>query len=117
MDELGFDLKDEDARDRIEILFWKVTQRLLALGFSVILESGFWLRSDRDEKRQGARALGARVELWYLDVPLEQRWSRIRKRNEGPMWRAAPIEREQLERWSRYFETPSTSELELFNRH
>ena len=74
---LGFDIQDEQARDHIEALFWKLAQRLLALGQSVILESGFWSRSDRDEKRLGARALGVDGELHYLEVPLEERWRRI----------------------------------------
>jgi hypothetical protein len=47
----------------MDVLFWGLTQRLLALGQNVVLESGFWLRSDRDEKRLVARGLGARVEL------------------------------------------------------
>lgn len=38
---LGVDLFDEGTRDRLERLFWEHAQRLLALGQSVILESGF----------------------------------------------------------------------------
>lgn len=60
---LGIDLNDEPMRDRLEVQFWELAKDLLRLGQSVILESGFWLRSDRDEKRLGARALGAAVEL------------------------------------------------------
>jgi len=41
--QLGFDLFDEHARERIEKMFWQLTERLLQLGQSVILESGFWL--------------------------------------------------------------------------
>ena len=86
MSDLGIDLQDEAARERIEVLFWKLAQRFLALGQSVILESGFWLRSDRDEKRLGARALGVSIELHYLDVPLDERWRRIGTRNQDGMW-------------------------------
>jgi predicted kinase len=66
LNDLGVDLNDEPTRDRLELVFWTLAQRLLELGQSVILESGFWLRSDRDEKRLGARALGVGVELCYL---------------------------------------------------
>jgi predicted kinase len=88
MVQLGFDLYDEAARDRIEVLFWQLAQQLLVLGQSVILESGFWLRSDRDEKRLGGRALGASVELHYLDVPIGERWRRIETRNAEGIWGA-----------------------------
>ena len=112
---LGFDIQDEQARDHIEALFWKLAQRLLALGQSVILESGFWSRSDRDEKRLGARALGVDVELHYLEVPLEERWRRIEVCNDDPMWSGAPISRDQLEAWDRYFEVPDSDEIDLFD--
>jgi predicted kinase len=109
-------INDEDARDRIENLHWKLAQRLLAVGQSVILDSGFWLRSDRDEKRLGARALGASVELHYLDVPLDERWRRIEIRNQTPMWSSTPITRAQLEGWDRYFDSLDAAELALFDR-
>src|SRR5271165_4835588 len=91
MAHLGFDLHDEAARDRVEVLFWQLAQQALALGQSVVLESGFWLRSDRDEKRLRARALGASVELHYLDVPMDERWRRIEARNAEGTWGAVPI--------------------------
>src|SRR6185437_6585537 len=46
---LNIDLRDEATRDRLEREFWRLAQRMLALGQSVILESGFWQRADRDE--------------------------------------------------------------------
>jgi len=112
---LGIDLHEEPPRDRIEILFWQLTQQLLSLGVSVILESGFWLRADRDEKRLGARALDVRVELHHLDVPLDERWRRIGLRNQEQGWRSSPISYEQLASWDRFFEPPSEDELALFD--
>jgi predicted kinase len=113
--ELGIDLHDEAVRARLEVLFWQLSQHLLSLGQSVILESGFWLREDRDEKRLGARALGAGVELHYLDVPFEKRWNRVSRRNREPIWCRSPITYDQLAGWDQYFEPPSTSELALFD--
>ncbi|HEX8033904.1 MAG TPA: AAA family ATPase [Ktedonobacterales bacterium] len=114
MANLGFDLYDEAVRERLEVQFWHLAQDLLRLGQSVILESGFWLRSDRDEKRLGARALGAAVELHYLDVPLDERWRRIEKRNAEGAWHTVPITRAQLESYERFFEIPERAELDLF---
>lgn len=54
MAHLGVDLFNEEFRDRLEQLFWDLAQTLLRRGRNVIPESGFWLRSDRDEKRLGA---------------------------------------------------------------
>ena len=66
---LDVDPFDEVFQDKLEAEFWELTQRLLVLGTSVVLEWGFWARSERDEKREAARTLGAAVELRFLDAP------------------------------------------------
>ncbi|HTJ39772.1 MAG TPA: AAA family ATPase [Dactylosporangium sp.] len=113
---LGIDLFDVAARIRLERQFWRMAQDLLRLGQSVILESGFWLRSDRDEKRLGARALGAAVELHYLDVPLDELCRRLEARNAAGTPATAAITREMLEQHAPLFEAPDADELGLFDR-
>ena len=115
MARLGADLWDEPVRERLEALFWELAQDLLRRGQSVILESGFWLRSDRDAKRLGARALGATVELRFLDVPLDELWGRVAARNACGSWGTAPITRANLEHWSSLFEPPTPAEQHLFD--
>lgn len=104
-----------EPRERLEIVFWEHAQALLRLGMSVILESGFWLRSDRDEKRLGARAIGAAVELRYLDVPFEELVRRVEARSTGPQWRYTPMTRDMMVSWLPYFDTPGADELALFD--
>jgi predicted kinase len=115
MAHLAIDLWDEDARDRLEKLFWQLTQELLQLGQSVILESGFWLRSDRDEKRLGARALGVPVELRYLATPTEELVRRVEARSAQNLWGTVPIARQHLEGWLPFFQAPDDEELALFD--
>jgi predicted kinase len=71
MDALSIGLYDEESRARIEALQWKFGQELLKLGLAVIIEWGTWGRSERDTLREGARMLGAAVELHYLSAPPE----------------------------------------------
>jgi len=78
---LSIDLYDEAKRAAVESLQWDVAARALALGVDVILENGFWSRAERDEYRSRAKALGARVELRFLDVPRDELWARLSKRN------------------------------------
>ena len=115
MADLGVDLYDEPTRERLEQRFWLLAQELLRLDASVVLESGFWLRSDRDEKRRGAQGLGAAVELWWLDVPIEERWRRIQRRNGQGKHGSVPIQRDQLLAWESSFERPDEDELALFD--
>jgi predicted kinase len=110
---LGLDPHDSELRDRLELLQWEQARQLLRLGTSVVLESGFWGRSDRDEKRAAARKLGVGVELRVLDTPLEERWRRIEQRmNEES---GIVITRAQLEEWERFWEPVTPEELALFD--
>lgn len=113
MADLGIDLFDVGGRDRLERRFWLVAQDVLRTGGSVILESGFWLRSDRDEKRRGARAIGAAVELRFLDVPIDELVRRLDEREATAA--SARISRPELERWLPLFEPPDAAELALFD--
>jgi len=111
LEALGFSLHRADMRDKIEALQWKLAQDLLAQGNRVIIEWGTWARSERDKLRLGARALGAAVELHYLDATEDLLFERLRQRDrERP-----PIEREDLSRWREIFQAPAADEKKLFD--
>jgi predicted kinase len=67
----------------------------------VVLESGFWSRADRDDKRLGARRIGVPVELHALTPSLDQRWERIERRQRDPT--GVLITRDQLEEWEQFW--------------
>ncbi len=111
MDALSVSLYDEDVRERIEALQWKLAQDLLAQGLTVIIEWGTWAGSERDTLRLGARALGAAVELHYLTAPVDVLFERLQRRGrENP-----PIERDALARWMEIFQVPTAEEMALFD--
>ncbi|MER5964997.1 ATP-binding protein [Streptomyces sp. NPDC002057] len=111
--ELGLDLFDGEARDRVERRLWRHAQDLLASGAVVILENGFWQRTERDEKRLRARALGADVELRYLTVPMGELERRIALRNQEPG--SVVLTAELLTASLAAFEAPTRTELALFD--
>lgn len=111
LDALSFGLWDERARARVEAYQWKLAQRLLGLGLSVVIEWGTWSKSERDELRTAARKLGAAVELHFLSAPVDVLFQRIQRRGmESPA-----ISREHLESWARKFEAPTAEEMALFD--
>jgi predicted kinase len=67
-------------RSHVELLQWDVAKRALVLGVNVILENGFWSREERRCFRSEVEALGAQVELHYLDVDIDELWRRLSKR-------------------------------------
>lgn len=111
MNALEINLWETGARARIEKLQWKLAQDILTIGRNVVIEWGTWARSERDALRTGARALGAAVELHYLDVPVEVLFDRILRRNmESP-----PITLDDIVKWAKLFERPSSEEMALFD--
>ena len=110
---LGIDPHDEAARDRLERTLTRHALRLLTLGVDVILEYGFWGRSERDQKRAEARSVGARVELHALIVPFDELWRRLELRNADLPWGAVPVTRADLEQWWPIFAAQAPDEAEL----
>src|SRR3954447_19189280 len=109
---LGIDPFDEDFQVRLEAQFSELAERLLMLGTSVILEWGFWARSERDEKREVARSLGAAVELRFLDVPYDELLRRVVDRHANG---GLAITESHMDAYRAVFQPPTDEELSLFD--
>lgn len=106
---------DHPLREPLGDLQWQLAQELLTKGQKVIMESGHWMREERDEKRLAARALGVQVELQYLSVPLEELRRRVVQRTAERTWGSYALTAEELDKWIAFFEPPDASELALFD--
>ena len=112
--ELALDVDPFDAgfQTKLEAAFWELAQRLLVLGTSVVLEWGFWARSERDEKRQAARRLGVPVELRFLDTPYEELVRRVGERHAAG---GLAITERHMEEYRGTFQPPTDDELALYD--
>jgi predicted kinase len=111
MDALGIDLWDTAMRKGVEDLQWRQAQDLLRLGGTAIIEWGTWGRSERDMLREGARALGAKVELHFVDAPFETLFQRTSARGrENP-----PLTLEDLRAYSAAIQRPDEAEFALYD--
>ncbi|WP_443140626.1 AAA family ATPase [Pseudalkalibacillus sp. R45] len=105
--------KEHDARhDLVESLLWDVAARVLSIGADVILDFGFWGRSERDDFRSRAAELGADFKIHYLNVPEEILLKRLAKRNTQLPQYAFPLTEDMLKEWIQSFEPPFQEELE-----
>jgi predicted kinase len=100
----------DTVRDSIEALQWQTAKQALSLGCNVILDWGFWSRSERDQYRNEAEALGAEVKVIYLDFSIDELWQRISQRPESTKG-TLHITKEELEKWATMFEAPNKDEL------
>ncbi len=100
-----------DAHDRVEKVQWRIAERALLLGVSVVLDFGVWAREEREDFRARAAALGARSELIFLDEPLDVLKERVKARNGSSGHGAYPISDADLEEWWALFQRPCDGEL------
>ena len=114
--QLGGDLFDDGLRERVEELQWRLARELVGAGASIIIESGHWLKSDRDSKREWARSHGVRIELVFLDVPIAERWRRLEARNRESDPATVSLKWDVLESYQRLFQAPDETEQALFDR-
>lgn len=105
------------CRGRVEQLQWQIALQVLRLDCSVVVDWGVWSRAERDACREEARAVGARVVLLFLDVPFEELWHRVARRNAARPADIFEISRSDLLRWSKLFEAPTDEELALYDPH
>lgn len=94
------------ARDRVEEMLERVALRVLELGVNVVLDNGFWARSQRRELRARVEAIGATARIYYLDVPLDELWQRIELRNLDPDNTSFLIGYDELAEWAELIEPP-----------
>ena len=113
--DLGLDLFSSEARERVEQLQWRLCQRLLTLGQRVVVEWGSWGRAERDHLREGARRLGAEVELHVLDAPVAVLWERVRRRGLEQRHGGRALTRDDLEAYAALFERPDEDELARYD--
>lgn len=79
----------------------------------MILENGFWGKSERDSYLHRARELGVKIELHYLDVTIDELRKRLEKRGmEGDDL----IGKDKLEQYYAGFERPDADELSKYDR-
>jgi len=109
------DVNDIPERDRlrepVQELLWELAKRALTLGGDVILEFGFWSREERTRYRNEAETLGARVELRYLDIPRDELWARLSKRNANLPPGTFAVTEDDLDLWLTWFDPVTDDEF------
>jgi predicted kinase len=111
--DLDFQHPEHDARHAlIEGIMWDVAARALQLGTNVILDFGFWGKSEREEYRTRASQLGASSMVHFLNVPEQELLARLETRNANLPAGTFQIPASKLKEWMQIFQAPNEDELE-----
>lgn len=110
------DIRERDRlRDPVENLQWDLAQTYLRKGLTVVLENGFWAEEERTAYAAVALELGAVIELYFLDVPLDELWRRVLARNDALEKRTFVMTREEVEAGWAVFQPPTSEELAFYD--
>lgn len=98
--------------NRCEAQIAELATQLASLGISSVLDLGFTTRDHRDKFRALAAQAGIVTKIEFVDVPAEERWARVQKRNQekGETYRME-VTREMFDFMERIWEAPGANEV------
>jgi len=106
-------------RDQVEQLQWTMAKQVLRNSIDVIIEWGTWGRSEREKLRDEAKAVGAGVKFYYLDIPREILKERVLKRNQDIERHEFYIPEKEIETFLdecyNSFQVPTAEELATYD--
>jgi predicted kinase len=95
---------------QLKDLLWGVGRRIVQLGGNLVLDFGFWKRSDRLDFAQRTREAGGEPVLYFLDTPMEALLERLERRNADLPPGTYQVTPEMLRMFAGWFEPPSYEE-------
>ena len=101
----------EERRTLLEDLFKQQTIQLAKLGVPVVMDFGFWKKSDRDQIRRWADDNDLLVEIHYLEQDFEVCKARSLARNGQSDSRSYTMTPEMLSLFWSWFEPPNDEQV------
>ena len=106
------DHKDHDIKhNNVEEMLWEIAKRVLSLGVDVILDFGFWGKSERMYFRNKSKELGVNFKIHFMDVSKEELFRRLEKRNNELSNEAFKIPKENMDEYIKIFQPVEETEL------
>ena len=100
------------ASDVIEGRLIGIGLRALELETNVVIDFGLWGRDERSALRQAAADRGARVEMLYFEVALDEQRRRLDQRQIDAAHTTWPISDDELLGWAGIMQVPSPGEID-----
>ena len=105
------DRQDFDEKlGKCTAMIYRVSEDLLRAGNNVVLDFGFWSRTDRATVRQRFRDSGFDVVLVYFPIAIEEQLQRIQKRQRDLECVHFPFDLDKVKTLNTLFEIPGPDE-------
>ena len=108
-------LTDHSEHDKkhfiLEKILWEIAMRVLTLGTDVILDFGFWAKTDRVFFINKSKELGVNLKIHFMDVPEQELCKRLEERNMNQPEGAFYIPMDYMKKYIGIFEPVGQDEL------
>jgi predicted kinase len=92
---------------KCEAMIYRVSEEILSHGGSVVLDAGFWKRSERDALQTRFERLGHQVSFVYFSITLERQLEYSQTRNDAGTTDSYRFDRETILTLNSFFEEPA----------
>lgn len=84
--------------------------KILKSGGDVIIDEGFWVKTQRDNIKKKILRVGARPIIYYVECPVEVMKERVVNRSKNPPLDSFEINEEMFDAYLKYWEPPTAEE-------
>lgn len=84
--------------------------KLVEHGIDVILDEGFWTKSQREELKKRIEKAGAKWVLYYVSTPADEMKKRVLNRSKNPDKESFEISDEMFDSYLKYWQPPEEDE-------
>ena len=102
----NFEVYDKNITE----LATNIAFKILKAGKDVILDEGFWVKSQRDDIKKKILQVGAKPIFYYVETSVEKMKERVINRSNNPTKDSFEINEEMFDKYLKYWEPPKKEE-------
>ena len=102
---------------KLEQFFFQKSVEIVETGINVILDWGFWTKSERDFAKQFYGSRGIEYEFYYISISDEKWYCRLDKRNNDVLGKKSDayyVDEGLAEKFISIFEIPGKDEIDVW---
>ena len=107
---ITLDKNFEEYDNNVTELARNIAFKILESGGDVIIDEGFWVKSQRDDIKKKILDTGAKPIFYYIDCSVEEMRERVVNRSKNPPLDSFEINEEMFDSYLKYWQPPKEDE-------